>query len=130
MEEKINIAEILKNKPSGTKLYSTVHGKCTFEAVTDEIFKINFCNSKFGLMQAGECTLIKFGNMFDDGECIIFPSKDMRDWSKFTWKRGDVLISDCGFVCIFKEWASDDYTRFNGCYSNRRDSYEYVSNVP
>lgn len=29
---------------------------------------------------------------------------------------GDVLISDCGFVCIFKEWASDDYTRFNGCY--------------
>lgn len=27
-----------------------------------------------------------------------------------------MLISDCGFVCIFKEWASDDYTRFNGCY--------------
>lgn len=116
METKINIATILKNKPKGTKLYSTVHGKCTFEAITDEIFKINFCTSKFGLMQAGECTLIKFGNMFDDGECVIFPSKEMRDWSKFAWKRGDVLISDCGFVCIFKEWASDDYTRFNGCY--------------
>ena len=69
METKINIATILKNKPKGTKLYSTVHGKCTFEAITDEIFKINFCTSKFGLMQAGECTLIKFGNMFDDGEC-------------------------------------------------------------
>lgn len=27
-----------------------------------------------------------------------------------------MLISDCGFVCIFKEWASDDYTKFNGCY--------------
>lgn len=40
----------------------------------------------------------------------------MRDWEKFSWKRGDVLISDCGFVCIFKEWASDDYTKFNGCY--------------
>ena len=40
----------------------------------------------------------------------------MQDWEKFSWKRGDVLISDCGFVCIFKEWASDDYTRFNGCY--------------
>ena len=40
----------------------------------------------------------------------------MRDWEKLSWKRGDVLIGDCGFVCIFKEWASDDYTRFNGCY--------------
>ncbi len=40
----------------------------------------------------------------------------MQDWEKFSWKRGDVLISDCGFVCIFKEWASDDYTKFNGCY--------------
>ena len=40
----------------------------------------------------------------------------MRDWEKFSWKRGDVLIGDCRFVCIFKEWASDDYTRFNGCY--------------
>lgn len=40
----------------------------------------------------------------------------MRDWEKFSWKKGDVLISDCGFVCIFKEWTSDDYTRFNGCY--------------
>lgn len=87
METKINIATILKNKPKGTKLYSTVHGKCTFEAITDEIFKINFCTSKFGLMQAGECTLIKFGNMFDDGECVIFPSKEMQDWSKFAWKR-------------------------------------------
>lgn len=59
METKINIAEILKNKPRGTKLYSIV---------------------------PEECTLIKFGNMYDGGECIIFPSKEMRDWSKFSWK--------------------------------------------
>ena len=32
-------------------------------------------------------------------------------------------------ACIFKEWASDDYTKFNGCYSNSRDGYEYVSNA-
>lgn len=51
-----------------------------------------------------------------DGLQILLPSKGMRDWEKFSWKRGDVLISDCGFVCIFKEWASDDYTKFNGCY--------------
>lgn len=86
MEQKLNIAEILKNKPRGTKLYSMIHGKCSSEAVTDEIFKINFCTSKFGLTQSGECTLIKFGNMYDGGECIIFPSREMRDWSKFSWQ--------------------------------------------
>lgn len=53
MEEKINIAEILKDKPRGIKLYSMIHGKCSFGAVTDEIFKINFCTSKFGLTQSG-----------------------------------------------------------------------------
>lgn len=72
MEQKLNIAEILKNKPRGTKLYSMIHGKCSSEAVTDEIFKINFCTSKFGLTQSGECTLIKFGNMYDGGTEVIF----------------------------------------------------------
>lgn len=96
MEQKLNIAKILKNKPKGTKLYSMIHGKCSSETVTDEIFKINFCTSRFGLTQSGECTLIKFGNMYDGGECIIFPSKEMRDWSKFQWEKGDVLISNDG----------------------------------
>ena len=82
----------------------------------DKIFKVSFYSSKSGFMIGGEGTFDKNGNLYDDGECIVFPSKEMRDWSKFAWKRGDVLISDCGFVCIFKEWASDDYTRFNGCY--------------
>lgn len=113
MEIKINITTILKNKPKGTKLYSTVHGKCTLEAITDEIFKINFCTSKFGLTQSGECTLIKFGNMYDGGECIIFPSKEMRDWSKFQWEKGDILISnDGGTEVIFDKWYDDTYTSF------------------
>lgn len=43
-----------------------IHGKCSSEAVIDEIFKINFCTSKFGLTQSGECTLIKFGNMAEN----------------------------------------------------------------
>lgn len=113
MEQKLNIAEILKNKPRGTKLYSMIHGKCSFEAVTDEIFKINFCTSKFGLTQSGECTLIKFGNMYDGGECIIFPSKEMRDWEKFSWKKGDILISNDGCTeVIFNKWYDDTYTSF------------------
>ena len=128
METKINITTILKNKPKGTKLYSTVHGKCTFEAITDEIFKINFCTSKFGLTQSGECTLIKFGNMYDGGECIIFPSKEMRDWSKFQWEKGDVLISnDGGTEVIFDKWYDDTYTSFY-CkhYLNSEDKNKIV----
>ena len=116
MEVKINIVEILKDKPQGIKLYSSACGKCKLEEVDDKSFKISFYNSKFGFMNGGEGYLDKNGKLYDDGECIIFPSKEMRDWSKFAWKKGDVLISDCGFMCIFKEWASDDYTKFNGCY--------------
>lgn len=116
MKEKINIAKILKDKPRGTKLYSSACGKCKLEEVDDKSFKISFYNSKFGFMNGGEGYLDKNGKLYDDGECVVFPSKEMRDWEKFSWKRGDVLISDCGFVCIFKEWASDDYTKFNGCY--------------
>lgn len=128
MEQKLNIAEILKNKPRGTKLYSMIHGKCSSEAVTDEIFKINFCTSKFGLTQSGECTLIKFGNMYDGGECIIFPSKEMRDWSKFQWEKGDILISnDGGTEVIFDKWYDDTYTSFY-CkhYLNSEDKNKIV----
>lgn len=129
MKEKINIVEILKDKPQGTKLYSSACGKCKLEEVDDKSFKISFYNSKFGFMNGGEGYLDKNGKLYDDGECIIFPSKEMHDWSKFAWKKGDVLINSCGFQCIFKEWASDDYTKFNGCYSNSRDGYEDVSNA-
>ena len=129
METKINVAEILKDKPQGTKLYSSACGKCKLEEVDDKSFKISFYNSKFGFMNGGEGYLDKNGKLYDDGECIIFPSKEMRDWSKFAWKKGDVLINSCGFQCIFKEWASDDYTKFNGCYSNSKDGYEDVSNA-
>ena len=128
MEQKLNIAKILKNKPKGTKLYSMIHGKCSFEAVTDEIFKINFCTSKFGLTQSGECTLIKFGNMYDGGECIIFPSKEMRDWEKFSWKKGDILISSDGSIeVIFDKWYDDTYTSFY-CkhYLNSEDKNKIV----
>ena len=128
MEQKLNIAEILKDKPRGTKLYSMIHGKCSFEAVTDEIFKINFCTSKFGLTQSGECTLIKFGNMYAGGECIIFPSKEMRDWEKFSWKKGDVLISNDGSIeVIFNKWYDDTYTSFY-CkhYLNSEDKNKIV----
>lgn len=115
METEINIVEILKDKPQGTKLYSSACGKCRLEEVDDKSFKISFYNSKFGLMNGGEGYLDKNGKLYDDGECVVFPSKEMRDWSKFAWKKGDVLVSnDGGTEVIFDEWYDDTYTNFYG----------------
>lgn len=111
MEKEINIAEILKNKPKGTRLYSPIFGECAFSLVREETDDI--CVKKHN----GKKAFFDSKGLYNAlGECLLFPSREMRDWSKFAWKKGDVLISDCGFVCIFKEWASDDYTKFNGCY--------------
>lgn len=109
MEKELNIAAILKDKPVGLKFYSPTFGCVTFNGVhKDKVYFFSKDTNAHSVKQNGK--------MFDDGECIIFPSKEMRDWEKFEWKKGDVLIGDCGFVCIFREWASDDYTKFNGCY--------------
>ena len=111
MEEKINIAEILKDKKNGLRLYSPIFGECAFCCVRKDTNDI--CVKKDnGVKEFFDSK----GLYYNTGEVMLFPSKSMRDWEKLSWKRGDVLICDCGFVCIFKEWASDDYTRFNGCY--------------
>ena len=109
MEKELNIAAILKDKPVGLKFYSPTFGRITFNGVHKG--KVYFFSD-----DTNAHSVKQNGKMYDGGECIIFPSKEMRDWEKFAWKKGDVLIGDCGFVCIFKEWASDDYTKFNGCY--------------
>lgn len=114
METKINIVEILKDKPQGIKLYSSACGKCKLEEVDDKSFKISFYNSKFGFMNGGEVYLDKNGKLYDDGECIIFPSKEMRDWEKFSWKKGDVLVSKDNVHIIFEKFEDDTYTRFKG----------------
>lgn len=115
MDAKINIAKILKDKPQGTKLYSSACGKCELKEADDKSFKVSFYSSKFGFMNGGEGTFDKNGNLYDDGECVIFPSKEMRDWSKFAWKKGDVLVSnDSDSHIIFKGFSKNDYTTFEG----------------
>lgn len=117
MEEKINIVEILKDKPQGTKLYSSACGKCKLEEVDDKSFKISFYNSKFGFMNGGEGYLDKNGKLYDGGECVVFPSKEMRDWSKFAWKKGDVLVTEDGSTkAIFESFEDDTYLTFKGKY--------------
>lgn len=119
MEEKINIAKILKNKPEKTILYDAMRDiNVSLYVVEKQNGETNiFCD---GIKKFKGCSFVYSDTgadyIFRKGMQLLKPSKEMQDWEKFSWKRGDVLISDCGFVCIFKEWASDDYTKFNGCY--------------
>lgn len=79
----MNIAEILKDCPKGTKFYSPLFGECELEYIDYEsktpypiVIKAgdeNHCFTKDGL----------FYREYIDGECMLFPSKDNRDWSTF-----------------------------------------------
>lgn len=116
MEEKINIAEILKDKPKGIRLYSPIFGQCAFSFVQEETDDI--CVKKHN----GEKAFFNSKGLYNIlGECLLFPSKEMRDWCKFAWKKGDVLISnDYGTEVIFYNWYNDTYTNFYG--KHRLDS--------
>lgn len=133
MEKEINIAEILKDKPQGTKLYDWLYNVDVELATISntDTETVVWCTNKTDNNTTCHRGYSRIGTVrgCPDGLQILLPSKSMRDWSKLAWKIGDLLTNKCGFQCIFKEWASDDYTKFNGCYSNSRDGYEDVLNT-
>lgn len=120
METKNNIAAILKDKPQGTKLYDWLYNLDVEldEVATTEIETVIWCTKKdenynelFGYSQLG--TL----RGWFDGLQILFPSKEMRDWGKFAWKKGDVLVNKDGDVhIIFEKFVDDTYCSFVGKY--------------
>lgn len=116
MENKINIAEILRDMPKGTKLYSPLFGKCELGKInTDE--GEESIHVEYRLEDEKRCAIFSSdGRYFDwikDAECLLFPSDKMRDWGKF-FKRGDVVIDkDSETMIVFDGWANDDYTEFN-----------------
>lgn len=81
MNENIDLTEILKYCPIGWKLYSSVLGEVSFKEINDdEDYPITVDCENWG----AESFTAK-GKLYikDNGECILFPSKDQRDWSKF-----------------------------------------------
>lgn len=111
MNNKINIAEILKDCPKGTKLYSPLFGNVTLEEVDTSItVPIKVIDS----LNSYNC-FTKTGLYYNrtNAECLLFPSSEMRDWTKF-FKRGDVVIKNGGdMAAVFDGWANDTYTEFN-----------------
>lgn len=129
MNEGLNLVEILKDCPEGTKLYSTVLGEvklCTVNC--DNIYPIcvkdNIGNT--GWLTSDGKFIEKF-----DGECVLFPSKDQRDWSKFKPKQpkfdpktlqpfDKVLVRDKGFI----RWRCEFYSHL---IEDNETMYKYVT---
>ena len=123
MENKINIAEILRDMPKGTKLYSPLFGKCNLDEVCTsdrETYPITLLTSV-----DASASFTKNGhylNGFEDTECLLFPSAKMRDWSKF-FKHGDIVYNPHSqMYAVFECWANDDYTEFNTTINHYKDN--------
>lgn len=104
MNENLNLTQVLKGCPKGTKLYSTIYGEVEFIRIDNKSIDYpidfnTFDGYTISLTSDGRC------NKSYDGECTLFPSKDQRDWSK--WHRpfvdGDIIADKDGFgICIYK----------------------------
>ena len=139
METKINIAEILKDKPEDTKLYSPLFGDVYLSYVKNGIINVQHHRGITKFFDNG-----RYYN-YPESEPLLFPSKEMRDWYKFAWKKGDVLESMEGSKILFYKWASEDYTKFLGkikvlgnshCYdtayytlASKEEALEFIKSV-
>lgn len=126
MDENINVAEILKDKPEGTKLWTDMFGSVTLYVVTDvcDAFQVKHHNK--------EPWFDKDGKLCKEGVLCIYPSKSMRDWEKFSWKKGDVLVyRNCEefYYTIFEGFQDDEYTQFKSRYCNNSENRWLQSKV-
>ena len=105
MNENIDLTKILKNCPKGWKVYSDIYDEVTFWGFSDLVYPIQLNTKNHGAKLLSE----KGEEIIGNGKCILFPSKDQRDWSKFTapWYKKEkfdpntlqpydkVLVRDC-----------------------------------
>ena len=86
MNENLNLLEVLKDCPKGTKLYSTMYGEVEFEGLKDGssshpvIVKLKTEQIEY-FTSTGKWT-----KSFD-GECTLFPSRTQRNWAEFKPKQ-------------------------------------------
>lgn len=127
METNINVAEILKNKSRGTKLYSSAFGQMTYNGITYDRSGIEI----WLLTENKVDTLyLSNGKYREGGEVTLYPSKEMQDWSKFAWKKGDILVSnDNDSHIIFAGFSEDDYTTFKGKHWTCTSKKRYISHL-
>jgi hypothetical protein len=120
METEINIVEILKDKPANTKLYSPLFSEVFFSHVSGGYIAVEH--------HGGTSLFLSSGRFYDyDGlEPLLFPSKEMRDWNKFAWQKGDILVNENNAHIIFEKFTDDTYTTFIGRHYLNKNYKNYV----
>lgn len=133
MEDQVtNIAEILKDRPKGTRLYSTELGILRLIEVrcygSDERIFLKTEDGKI-IRYLGD------GKLNPNGKMTLYPSEKIRDWKIFTWKKGDILKCGSAYI-IFNEFKDDKYCLAKGNYFvdnnyllGKRHYYVYYENV-
>lgn len=124
MNENINLVEILRDCPKGTRLFSPIYGNVKFWKTEEgSVFPICVRNIKDTIV----FSLRKDGRIYEDipeSECALLPSNVMRDWSKW-FKKGDVLVTHelHPIYAIFKEYTDDSYETFTAAFFALKDSH-------
>lgn len=121
-QDEIDIYDILKDEEYGTELYTPICGKVWHSGMTNDK------DSKSAIWTERENGEERFfdknGKVSKEGEVLLFPSKELRDWSKF-FKRGDVLVHRNGDVhVIFEGFKDNRYTRFKGKHYLWKECFE------
>ena len=122
MEQKdIDIYEILKGEEYGTELYTPKCGRVWHSGMANDK---DSAKAIWTEDEAGrEHFFDKNGKIYKEGEVLLFPSKEMRDWSKF-FKKGDVLVSkDREVHIIFEKFEDDAFTKFRGKHYLWKECY-------
>lgn len=121
MEQK-DIYEILKNEEYGTELYTPKCGRVWHSGMANDK---DSAKAIWTEDEAGrEHFFDKNGKIYKEGEVLLFPSNEMRDWSKF-FKKGDVLVHrDASIHVIFEGFKDNRYTRFKGKHYLWKECFE------
>ena len=103
----MNIANILKNCPEGIELYSSVCGEVIFIRV--------YSNNNITVRESNGSLryFLPDGKYTGNGECVLFPSKEQRDWNKFIpdFENGNIIIADQGNIAIFRDYRGAGHNR-------------------
>ena len=119
----INVAEKLKDCPKGTKLYSPLFGEVEFVRIEIGSIIVKVLDNGIPYSNVTFTAEGKWHNI-EQSECLLFPSKDNRDWNKFripvnTLKPFDkVLVRDY----IDEKWILSIF----GCYEDEDKDFPYV----
>lgn len=111
MEERVNIAELLRGCPKGMELYSPVFGKVYLDKIRPHLAIVVTTDKEQGDFKE---EFLYDGRYGMNGECMLFPSKGKTNWEGFVppheFKNGDIIFTrtfDATWVSIFKQFSED-----------------------